>query len=185
MSSTPDTAVSIAIHPLDSRRIYIGTRNSGVFQSRDGGRTWRAANAGLIFPEPCDRTFCPDLPTTDLTFDPRNPDVLHAIFIGTLVRSVNGGASWFRIDGGIESPDPNEQFTYLDLAFDPWQGGIFYAATRIRGVLRSRDGGATWEEINEGLPLLNVSRLEIDPNVLGGLFVVTEGAGCGGGRAAP
>jgi photosystem II stability/assembly factor-like uncharacterized protein len=219
VGATPDTAVSIAIHPNDSRRIYIGTAYSGVFQSRNGGRTWQAANNGLIFPEPCDRTFCPSLPTTELTFDPRNPDVLHAVFIGTLVRSVNGGrswarvprlqegsivalaldprdsrilyaagqfalfksvdggATWFRTDGDIEAPDPNEQFIYFDLAFDPRLGGILYAATYSRGVLRSRDGGATWEAITEGLPLLYVSRLEIDPNVPGGLFAVTEGAG--------
>ena len=224
---TPDAAVSILIHPTDSKRIYIGTANSGVFESRNGGRTWRAANNGLTFPEPCDRTFCPNLPTTELTFDPRNPDVLHAVFIGTLVRSgnggrswvkvaglrkgstvalardprdsrilyaagqfalfksVDGGASWFRIDGSIETPDPNEQFVFLDLAFDPRLGGILYAATYSRGVLRSRDGGATWETISDGLPLLNVSRLEIDPNVPGGLFAVTEGAGVWAFGTAP
>lgn len=227
LGPTPDTVASIAVHPSDPRRIYIGSFNSGVFESRNGGRTWRAANNGLSFPEPCDQTFCPNLPTTDLTFGPRNPDVLHALFIGTLVRSddggqrwtkvaglrkgsivalardprdsrtlyaagsfalyksVNGGASWFRIDGGIETPDPNEQFVFVDLAFDPRLGGILYVSTQSRGVLRSRDGGATWEEINEGLPLLNVSRLEIDPNVPGGLFVVTEGAGVWEFRTAP
>ena len=85
--------------------------------------------------------------------------------------------SWSRIDGNIESPDPNEQFAVLDLAFDPRLGGILYASTNSRGVLRSRDGGATWEAINEGLPLLNVPYLEIDPDVPGGLFAVSGGAG--------
>ncbi|HEX6901847.1 MAG TPA: hypothetical protein VF789_19155 [Thermoanaerobaculia bacterium] len=227
LGPTPDVVVSILIHPQDSKRIYIGTANSGVFESRNGGRTWRAANNGLNFPEPCDRTFCPNLPTQELTFDPRNPDVLHAVFIGTLVRSANGGrswtkvaglrkgsivalardprdsrvlyaagqfnlfksvdggATWFRTDGDIERPDPNEQLAFLDLAFDPRLGGILYVSTQSRGVLRSRDGGATWETIREGLPLLNVSRLEIDPNVPGGLFAVTEGAGVWEFRTAP
>ena len=226
-TTPPDAAASIAIHPTDSRRIYIGTRNSGVIQSRDGGRTWQVINNGLIFPEPCDRTFCPELPTTELTIDPQNPSVLHALFLGTLVRSLNGGrrwtkiggleegslvaltrdprdsrilyaagmfalfksvdggATWSRTDGDIETPDPNEQFYYQDLAFDPRLGGILYASSYSRGVFRSRDGGATWEAINEGLPLLNVSRLEIDPNVPGGLFVVTGGAGVWAYRMVP
>ncbi|HEV2846394.1 MAG TPA: hypothetical protein VG477_16180, partial [Thermoanaerobaculia bacterium] len=214
LSTTPQVVVDIAFHPLDSRRVLIGTRLSGVFQSRDGGRTWQASSAGIPFPGPCDHISCQSdtNPTFDITFDPRNPDRVLAIFNTRFIRSENGGWRWSKLsegplrgnfvtalardagrrpavyagttngvfkslDGGVTwFPISQSPRVVRDLAFDARNGGVLYAATDS-GVFRSLDNGNTWEAINDGLPILNVLRLEIDPNVPGGLFASTDGAG--------
>jgi photosystem II stability/assembly factor-like uncharacterized protein len=211
---------SIAFPPDRPNAIAIGTSEGGIFQSLNGGRTWRQARAGLRFPPPCDSTVCDPVETLDLTFDPENPQVAHAIFFGNVVRSTNrgfrwrlsqrglggnfivalerdpehpqvlwaaggdrlfktldGGASWFEISRGIPQDALLGAPFFTDLEFDPRDGGILYAATRNRGIFRSRNGGDTWEPINAGLPLLDVRVLEVDPGTPGGLFAGTGGAG--------
>jgi photosystem II stability/assembly factor-like uncharacterized protein len=215
-----DLVTSIAFPPDRRDALAIGTRGSGIFQSRDGGRTWRQARAGLPFPPPCDTLFCPNVETRDLTFDPEDPAVAHAVFFGRVVRSSNGGfrwrvslpgavalerdpdhprvlwaagesslfkttdggATWVEIDPGFPPDILRGDPLFTDLAFDPRNGGILYAATENRGIFRSRNGGETWEPINAGLPLLDVRVLEVDPGTPGGLFAGTGGAGIWGAR---
>jgi photosystem II stability/assembly factor-like uncharacterized protein len=220
LGKIPDVGADIAFHPLDPRRVLIGTRNSGVFQSRDGGRTWQASSGGIPFPPDCDHISCQfdTNPTYDISFDPRNPDQVLAVFDRRLIlRSENGGWRWSKVpgepvrvagtvalvrdprrgggvvyaaaldnlfksfDGGVTWRRLGGNFrpagsTFRDLAFDPRNGGVLYAATGV-GVFRSLDDGNTWEAINEGLGILDVLRLEIDPNIPGGLFASTDGAG--------
>lgn len=40
-------ATGIAIDPLDSRSVFVGTNGGGVYRSTDGGLTWAQANGGL------------------------------------------------------------------------------------------------------------------------------------------
>ncbi|HEY9420707.1 MAG TPA: hypothetical protein VIW92_04775, partial [Thermoanaerobaculia bacterium] len=220
LGEAPAVVVDIAFHPRDSRRVLIGTQLSGVFQSRDGGRTWQASSAGIPFPPDCDHISCQGdtNPTYDISFDPQNPNKVLAIFdrrlilrsenggwrwskvtgeppvrvagaitlerdprrgevvyaagLDNLFKSLDGGATWRRIGGDFRPAGA----AFRDLAFDPRNGGVLYAATTV-GVFRSLDGGNTWEAINEGLGILDVLRLEIDPNVPGGIFASTDGAG--------
>jgi hypothetical protein len=52
------------------------------------------------------------------------------------------------------------------------------------GVLRSTDGGLTWEKVNDGLSLLNVSALAVDPFEPSRIYAGTGGNGVFTGRAA-
>ena len=117
----------------------------------------------------------------DLERDPQHPQVLWAAGREHLFKTLDGGATWFEISGGIPR-DPFVTTFFTDLAFDPRNGGILYAATQNRGIFRSQNGGDTWEPINAGLPLLDVRVLEVDPGTPGGLFAGTGGTGIWAGR---
>jgi Divergent InlB B-repeat domain len=65
---------ALAIDPLTPTTLYAGTEGSGVFQSTDGGSSWRAVNAGLTNPF-----------VTALAIDPLTPTTLYA---GTMGRGV-------------------------------------------------------------------------------------------------
>ncbi len=133
---------AIAIHPRDPRVIYAGTQH-GPYKSPDGGDTWKS----LGFPDT-------DMAVWSLAFDPRNPDVLYAGTAPAAVyRSADGGGTWRRLDalkapGRVKMSFPCR---VTRLAIDPTYPDEIYAALEVDGVLRSPDGGATWEDVSRDL----------------------------------
>jgi len=74
----------------------------------------------------------------------------------------------------------------MSLVADPSNPQVLYAGTHERGVLRSRDGGKTWDEVSSGLGGRDVHALAIDPNrpkvlhawVVGkGIYRTSDGGG--------
>jgi photosystem II stability/assembly factor-like uncharacterized protein len=210
---------TLLLIPPGSRTLYLGTLDSGVYRSQNGGRTWRTANSGLPLGPPCDQTFCPHYPVTALRVDPASPRRLFTVFRGRLFQSVDAGSSWTEIEQNFGDErlvtldaDPrrpgtwylagmtrlfrstdsgasweeigqelvpdnsNEGSVYQDLTVEPRTGTI-YVATSVRGVLRSRDGGDTWDSVAEGLSLLDVRKLALDPGQPDRLFAIVAGAG--------
>jgi photosystem II stability/assembly factor-like uncharacterized protein len=72
-------------------------------------------------------------------------------------QSADAGATWTPASGGL----PTGVAVY-DLAADPAAPGTLYAATS-GGVYVTRDGGALWSAINDGLPNLTVWTVAVDP----------------------
>jgi hypothetical protein len=60
---------------------------------------------------------------------------------------------------------------------DPLNSNIVYAGTWNRGVFKSSDSGATWNEANSGLTTLSVGTLVSDPNNANRLYAGTDGGG--------
>ncbi len=158
----------MALDPSNPLRIFVGTgennssRSSyggaGVFRSDDGGQTWT-----LVGLEESDRI-------GRILVDPRNPDRVLVAVLGKLYtpggqrgvyRSDDGGDTWELVLAG-----ENEITGYVDLAFQPGNPDVIYAAAweRIRrpwnfveggdgtGIWKSTDGGGTWERLAGGFP---------------------------------
>jgi hypothetical protein len=62
------------------------------------------------------------------------------------------------------------------LWFDP-HSPLAYAATSGEGVLRSGDGGRTWEQRSAGLPVLDVRALAVDADRPDRAYAGTQGRG--------
>ena len=110
--------------------VLAGTFEDGVFRSTDGGLSWRAVNHGLF-----------DHNVLALALSPRF-DADGIAYIGTgsgLYRSENGGRLWW----DLSLPAGDE--TILSLALS--DGGALYAGCEAHGLLRSKDGGASWETL--------------------------------------
>jgi photosystem II stability/assembly factor-like uncharacterized protein len=74
---------SVALHPTDSSRLYLGGP-AGVWKSTDSGKTWQAMNQGLT-----------TLNIRALAMAPSNPQMLYAGTNGSgLYRSTDAGATW-------------------------------------------------------------------------------------------
>ncbi len=113
--------------------LFIGTGGDGVFKSIDGGTTWVACLNGLN-----DK----NVHSIELSHDYANDQTL---FVGTkssLLKSVDGGSFWF--DPAIDlQKNRNISDVVLSPAYS--QDQTLFVSTWGDGVVKSVDGGATWE----------------------------------------
>ena len=183
----------LTIDPRNAQVIWIGTQNMrGIYKSTDGGQKWIKSDSGI-----------PDLPGItfrSFTIDPINSDLVYAgtevptdrigpdgqnEARGKIFKTMDGGKSWTEIlDCGA---------LVRWMAIDPDDTQVLYAATGIfdrdevkpEGVLKSTDGGRTWQNINNGLPNLTVGGLAMDPRNAKVLYATTgRSIGFGGGPEA-
>ena len=164
---TEPAVAAVAVDPRTSATVYALTINEGliqfdgtgtiyesrVFKTTDGGRIWprgvqvQAVPASGTSPR---RTIGREAP---LAVDPLNPDVLYAGGPG-LAKSIDGGRTW-RPAGIARRP-------VRALAVDPEQAGVVYAGTDA-GLLKSTDGGASWQRLHGAIDGQRVEALAIDP----------------------
>ena len=169
---------AIGVAPSDANLVYVGTgeadmRDSiqfgdGMYKSTDGGKTWK--HIGLENTRQIGRVIV----------DPKNPNVVFVAALGHaygpspdrgVYRSRDGGATWQKV------LFRNDDVGAIDLNFDPTNSQIVYATMwNVRrppwfiyapatgpggGIFKSTDGGATWKEISEGIPVENRGRIGI------------------------
>ncbi len=139
---------TVAANPDDENIIYAGFSEGGVFKTTNGGNTW--------IPIFDDQTL---LSIGDIVLDPNNPDIVYVgtgdvnisgyPFIGDgLYRSNDGGETWTNL--GLE-----EQRIISKIAIDPSNSNRLFAAcmglpferNNQRGLYRSIDSGANWEQV--------------------------------------
>jgi photosystem II stability/assembly factor-like uncharacterized protein len=149
---------SLIVDPRDSQHITIGISVGGVYETRDGGKTWNGRNKGLT---------ADFLPTPDAEYghdphfmlaSPSNPNVLWQQNHCGVFRSEDGGANWTNIsqEGGpvyfgfaIALDLHDEQTAWVVPAVDSLYR---LAIDRALCVCRTTDGGKTWTALREGLP---------------------------------
>jgi photosystem II stability/assembly factor-like uncharacterized protein len=138
----PDTQVqAITVHPTDTNVIYAGTHN-GPYRSSDRGEHWER----LPFPE--------GPQVWAVLVHPTDPRIVYA---GTspvgVFRSGDGGDSWRKLPVPALPEHVKMAFPcrVMRLAADPAHPDHLYATLEVGGVIRSLDGGETWEDCSEGL----------------------------------
>ncbi len=154
-SSYPLIQIStILVDPADPSTVYAGSGSSGFFRSRDAGTTW----------ETIDKVQ-PQIET--LAADPRTPGAIWAAGFAGLYHW--DGTAWKR----LIVPDATVLVSFLSLEVDPgdpnvlWAGGTFTDLGPVGGyhlrLLRSGDGGQTWELREAGLSGQRVNAVAVDP----------------------
>jgi hypothetical protein len=148
---------SIIVDPMEPSRLYCAISAGGVYRSDDGGASWQPKNRGTR------ADFLPErMPPTGqcvhkLLLHPLRPERLYQQNHCGVYRSDDCGDSWTEITSNLPS-----DFGYA-LALDPRDADTLFVipeesshmrATidgRLR-VYRSRDAGASWQSLENGLP---------------------------------
>lgn len=141
-------AQCVAVDPDNPDRVYIGTFDDGVYRSLDGGETWAPASDGI----PHERVL-------SLAISPSHrTNGVNAVFAGTepsnLYRSEDDGRTWQEFPELPKLPSaPSWSFPPR-----PWTSHVrwiaphhdnpdlLFVGIELGGVMRSTDGGATWED---------------------------------------
>ena len=187
----------VTIDPANHHVVWVGTGENvggrhvgygdGVYRSLDGGKNFK--NVGLENSEHI----------ANILVDPRDSDTVYVASQGPLwsaggqrglYKTTDGGKSWKQ----ILSKGPYTGVT--DLAFDPRDPDVLYAATHQRhrtvwalvnagpesGIHKSTDGGQTWQQLKNGLPSADKGKIAlavspIKPNVVYASIELAGGEG--------
>ena len=148
------SAECVAIDPLAPSRVYCGTLGRGVWRSDDGGRSWEPAGSGVTHPAVMSIA-------VSATESEGGAGVVYA---GTepsgVFRSADGGASWIESAGLLALPSkaewsfpPRPDTHHVRwLEPDPVATGRLYVAIEAGALLRTPDGGRTWDDRVPGGP---------------------------------
>lgn len=171
----------IVVDPNNSGTIYVAAQGHlwgpneqrGVYKSTDFGTTWERV---LYVDE--------NTGAADLAIDPTNPNTLYACmwehrrtasFFNSggpgsgLYKSTDGGVTWKKLTNGL----PAGNLGRLAIAVAPSSPQTLYCSVEAekqadKGLYRSTDGGANWEQINTSFGTkvrpFYFSRIVVDPN---------------------
>ena len=137
---------AIALRPGDPKVIYAGTQH-GPYRSTDGGERWTA----LPLPDP-------GMVVWSFLFEPGNPRVMYVGTAPTAVyKSADGGDSWKRLSALRAPGQVKMSFAtrVIGMTADPARPQEIYAGLEVDGVVRSLDGGETWEDCSADLARLS------------------------------
>jgi photosystem II stability/assembly factor-like uncharacterized protein len=165
-------AQCLAVDPRDPDVVYAGLRELGVRRSSDGGRSW----ADCELPEPA---------VFSLAISAADGSVYAGTEPSRLFHSTDGGASWVALDGLLDLPSrptwsfpPRPWTSHVRwVAPSPHDAGLLLAGIELGGLMRSTDGGATWEDHRPGAQR-DVHQLAWHPRAPGRVYEA------GGGGAA-
>ena len=165
-------AQCLAVDPHDPDTVYAGLRAGGVRRTEDGGRSWVESP----LPEP--GVFSLAVSAAD-----------GSVYAGTepsrLFRSDDRGESWRELDALLELPSrptwsfpPRPYTSHVRwIAPSPHDADLILVGIELGGLMRSTDGGATWEDHRPGAQR-DVHSLAWHPSVPGRAYEA------GGGGAA-
>jgi photosystem II stability/assembly factor-like uncharacterized protein len=171
---------NIIVNPANPNEVYVAvlgalwsdSEERGLYKTADGGKTW----VKILYVDKT--TGC-----SDLVMDPNDPNVLYAAFWefrrtgwsfnsggnnSALFKTTDGGKTWNKIHTGF----PKGKLGRIAVALAPSNPKILYAVIeseqdRDKGLYRSEDAGASWQQTNGDFGLVvrpfYFSRITVDP----------------------
>lgn len=170
---------AVAINPVDSNEIYIGTgevynyQNTGtgfavrttrgtygigILKSVDGGQTWSSSLTWQL----------DDLTGVQgIAINPQNPSTVIAATSEGLYRSFDSGNSWSNV---LTNP-MCVQISYMPGDTSVLLASVGNSGTSGTGIYRSSDGGTTWSNSSAGMPSGLTGKIHFDiayasPNIV-------------------
>ncbi len=138
-------AQCIATVPDEPDTVYVGLRAGGARRTVDAGRSW--TDCGL-----------PEGAVFSLAVSPADGAVYAGTEPSRLFRSDDRGESWHELEALLELPSrptwsfpPRPWTSHVRcIAPNPHDGQLILVGIELGGLMRSTDGGATWQDHRPG-----------------------------------
>lgn len=168
-------SLCVAVHPVDTGTLFIGSASGGLWRSTSGGigaNAWTMINTGY-----------PSLAVSHIAIDSANPNV---IYIGTgenygyqysqngldvrvtrgmygigILKSTNGGNSWTK---SLDWSYDNKRGVWK-VIINPKNSNIIYAATS-EGIYKSLNSGNNWFQVLDYKMVMDMEINPADTNIL-------------------
>jgi photosystem II stability/assembly factor-like uncharacterized protein len=171
----------VAAVPAQPNRVLAATRGDGVWLSEDFGKSWQKPCYGKLGPG---KVQC-------LTLDPHTPGRVYAggepidVFV-----SDDLGRNWDRLASvrelpfvaAIDYPLATVEPHVRDITVDPTDARTLYAALQVGYMIKSTDGGASWQLLDRDLDA-DVHTIVVDPTAANTIVVATGGHDFRAGKA--
>lgn len=163
---------AIAVDPGRPGRVFCGTADRGLWRSDDGGPSWAPVGEGIAHPH---------VASVAVSAAERGDGGAGVVYAGTepsaVFRSADGGATWRELGGLLELPSadtwsfPPKPETHHArwIAPDPLVAGRLFVAIEAGALVRSEDGGRTWQDRTPGGPI-DTHTLIVHPRLRGRLY---------------
>ncbi|WP_277553877.1 WD40/YVTN/BNR-like repeat-containing protein [Halobaculum limi] len=135
----------VAVHPDTPARVFVGTFESGLWRSTDGGDSFDRVGADAIDQDA----------VMSAAVSPHDPA---EVWVGTepsrVYRSTDGGETWTHLDGLVDLPSSDEwafpprPHTHHArwIEPDPSDPDHWYVAVEAGALVTTHDRGETWED---------------------------------------
>ena len=136
---------AISVHPRNSEIVYAATQD-GPYRSGDHGDHW-------------EKVSIPDhrQASWSVLFHPKDPNVMYAGYESCeIYRSDDGGEGWRQLPLSVRFPEvttgpgSNPAKRVLMMAASTADPNEIYGAVEVGGIIRSLDGGDSWENLSHG-----------------------------------
>jgi photosystem II stability/assembly factor-like uncharacterized protein len=172
LSLSGSGAQCLAVDPADPDTVFVGLREGGVRRSVDGGRSW----IDCKLPEPG---------VFSLAVSPADGAVYAGTEPSALFRSEDRGERWRELEALLELPSrprwsfpPRPWTSHVRwIAPSPQDAELLLVGIELGGLMRSSDGGHSWEDHRPGAQR-DVHSLAWHPHTAGRAYEA------GGGGAA-
>jgi photosystem II stability/assembly factor-like uncharacterized protein len=132
----------------DPKRVYAGATRGGMYCSEDGGERWREINHGILHKD-----------VWSIVQHPGSATLFAGTSPARVYRSDDRGESWsdcpqletLPTTKGWTGPLPPHVSRMKCLSLSPSDPDRIYGAIEEGWAVRSLDGGATWQQIDEGM----------------------------------
>jgi photosystem II stability/assembly factor-like uncharacterized protein len=162
----------------DPDTVYAGAEDAGLFKSTDGGQTWQE-QPGLRC-HPTAQYWAPGaggLCLHTIILDPNNRQRMYvAISAAGAFRTDDGGTTWKPINKGLKSegiPNPDAEVGHCvhHVAMHPSRPNTLFMQKHW-DVMRSDDGGDSWQEVSGNLPTDFGFAIDVNANEPETIYVV-------------
>ncbi|MBU2036887.1 hypothetical protein KJ866_01625 [Patescibacteria group bacterium] len=145
-----DVITDIKVNPYDTRTVFVSTFREGVYKTNDKGLNWQELTGLQKFSKETEEMQV-------LVIDKKNPNVLYLGAKYGLLKSVDGGANWEKVNIAI----PPNSVPVSVIALDPLTSSfLYYAAGNV--IYRTQDNGQTWT-VHPVASAQTVKAIAIDP----------------------
>jgi len=164
----------VQVDPLDSNIVYVESQFGNIARvNKKDGSIKRIKPTGKLNEPPLRYNW-----QTPYLISPHNPFTLH-YGANKLFKSLNRGDSWICISPDLTTnPQPQGNVPYgtiTTISESPLKPGLIYVGTDDGNLWVTKNDGATWTKIGEGLPKKWISRVVASQHEEGTVFVSLTG----------